>query len=288
MPEKLKYSIGRSGADVELQDDICVSRAHAAIHLVKREDGQFKLELEDLGSKYGTFLNKANIDSNTAVEKGRKIPLKQNDLIRFGRLQNIWKVQYMNIQTATSSLSADDSLQVKNDVKALGGKLLEQWSANCTHLTMKDPSITMKLLHALTEQKLVVTPDYWKALLNVANRVKGHLPKPESYRPDFGDDDIDFGCNNKRRSLFKGITFVFLNRKHFDMYSTLVKAVGGACKDLNSGVQKAFLIKDKVVVIQYTPSTQTQSSQTINTIAGKLQNDSNKTCFKLYKDLIRI
>ncbi|KAM7356431.1 nibrin isoform 1-T1 [Cochliomyia hominivorax] len=274
LPEKLKYSIGRSGADVELQDDICVSRAHAAIHLVKHNE-LYKLELEDLGSKYGTFLNK-NIETNTALEKGRKMSLKVNDLIRFGRLHNIWKVQFMDIQTVTSSLSPEDSVQIKSYINALRGKILEQWSPNCTHLTMKDPSITMKLLHALIEQKVIVTPVYWKDLLNMANRVKGHLPKPESYKPDFGDENIDFSCNNKRRLLFKGTTFVFLNRKHFDMYCPIITSAGGACKDLNSGVQKAFLLKDKVVVIQYTPSTQTQSSQTINTIADFLELNSKR------------
>lgn len=265
-PEKLRYSVGRLGADVELHDDICVSRAHAAFHLVESEE-HFELKLEDLGSKYGTFLNK-NIDNNIAIEKGRKITLKNNDTVRFGRLQNIWKVQFMMIQTVTSALTREDNLRLRTYIESLGGKILDQWSVNCTHLTMKDPSVTMKLLHALIEQKQVVTINYWRDLLSAVNNIKTSLPKMESYRPDFGDDSIDFSCVPKRRTLFRGITFVFLNRKHFDMYSPVIKLVGGICKDLNTGVQKAFLIKEKVVVIQYTPSTQTQSSETIGTIAG--------------------
>ncbi|KAI8115646.1 hypothetical protein FF38_07148 [Lucilia cuprina] len=275
LPEKLKYSVGRLGADVELQDDICVSRAHAAFHLVETAVDQYKLELEDLGSKYGTFLNK-DIETNTAVAKGRKIPVKNNDLVRFGRLQNIWKVQFMIIKTATSSLNRDDSLQLHRYISALGGTILDEWSTECTHLTMTDTCITMKLLHALVEQKPVVTLAYWKDLLNAANGVKVHLPKPELYKPDFEDDEINLNCNIKRKSLFKGYTFVFLNRKHYDTYSPIVRAAGGACKDLNSGVQKAFLIKDKVVVVEYTPSTQTQSSQTISTIADFLESNSKR------------
>ena len=267
LPEKLRYTVGRMGADVELQDDICVSRAHAAINLVK-EDDQFRIEIEDLGSKYGTYLNK-DIESNKQMEKGRKIALKKNDLIRFGRLQNVWKIQFMSIDTAISSLSKDENLQLKSYIEVLGGKISEQWSPNCTHLTMNEPSVTMKLLHALIDQKLVVTLTYWKELLKAAKNVKSKLPTPELHRPDFGDELIDFSSNIKRKSLFKGTTFVFLNRKHFDMYSPIIKLAGGGCKDLNSGVQKAFLIKDRVVVVQYTPSTQTQSSQTISTIAGK-------------------
>ncbi|XP_065360588.1 nibrin [Calliphora vicina] len=274
LPTKLKYSVGRMGADVELQDEICVSRAHAAFHLVKSEE-QYKLELEDLGSKYGTFLNQ-DIETNTALVKGRKIGLKNDDIIRFGRLQNIWKVQFMTIKTAISSLSREDTLLLQKYVTALGGKILDEWSSDCTHLTMTDKLITMKLLHALVGQKLVVTPTYWKDLLSAANSVRTHLPKPESYKPDFDDDDINLNCNAKRRLLFKGYTFVFLNRKHFETYSPIIRSAGGICKDLNSGVQKAFLIKDKVVVVEYTPSTQTQSSQTISTIADFLESNSKR------------
>lgn len=256
------------GADVELQDDICVSRAHAAFNLVKEGD-RFRIELEDLGSKYGTYLNK-NIESNTQMEKGIKIALKENDLIRFGRLQNKWKIQFMTINTAATALSNDENQQLKSYIDVIGGKISEQWSPNCTHLTMGEPSITLKLLHALINQKWVVTLSYWKELLKAIKNVKTKLPQPESYRPDFGDELIDFSSNIKRKTLFKGTTFVFLNRKHFDMYSPIIKLAGGNCKDLTSGVQKTFLLKDKVVVVQYTPSTQTQSSQTISTIEGKL------------------
>lgn len=256
--------MGRLGANLELQADICVSRSHAIFHAKETH-----LELEDVGSKYGTFHNQG-IEKNTGLEKGRKMKLKVNDLIRFGRLQNVWKVEKLTFITVTSSLAQDDVAQVTANVASLGGKVQGQWSSDCTHLTMREPSVTVKLLHALVDQKMIVTPNYWKDLAMAVAAKKSTLPKAEMYCPDFDDDNINVGCKPERRHLFKGKTFVFLSRKHFDMYGPIVRAAGGSCKDINSGVQKTFLIKANVVVIQYNPSTQTQSSQTISTIAGKL------------------
>ncbi|XP_075164288.1 nibrin [Haematobia irritans] len=275
---KTEYSVGRLGTDLELQNDICVSRSHAIFHMVD-VDGEKHLELEDMGSKYGTFYNK-DIEKNVPLEKGHKIHLKKNDMIRFGRLQNIWKIQEVKFLTVTSALTADDAAKVSKNIKTVGGIILDQWSSACTHLTMSTPTVTVKLLRALIEQVHVVTSNYWEDLCSAVATNKSQLPKVETYRPkiDLGDGKpIDIGCKIERRNVFEGLTFVFLSRRHFETYSPIVKAAGGSCKEITNGVQKAFLIKNNVVVIQYIPSTQTQScSQTINEIADILHAHSKR------------
>ncbi|XP_013112726.2 nibrin [Stomoxys calcitrans] len=275
---KSEYTVGRLGTDLELQNDICVSRSHAVFHVVDH-DGEKHLELEDMGSKYGTFYNK-DIDKNAPLEKGHKIQLKMNDLVRFGRLQNVWKVDHMKFLTVTSALRAEDVAKVAKNIKLVGGKVLEQWSSECTHLTMNTPTVTVKLLRALIEQVHIVNSNYWEDLANAVATNQSQLPKVELYRPkiDLGDGKpIDLGCKAERRKVFDGLTFVFLSRRHYETYAPIVKAAGGSCKDITNGVQKAFFVKNNVVVIQYIASTQSQScSQTINEIADILQVHSRR------------
>lgn len=260
--------MGRVGTDLELQNDICVSRSHAVFYVVESQ-GQTHLELEDMGSKYGTFYNK-DIEKNVPMEKGHKIQLKNNDIIRFGRLQNVWKVQQQNFVTVTSALGPDDVAQVSKNIKSVGGKILDKWSSDCTHLTMNAASVTVKLLHALIDQSHIVTSNYWADLANAVATKQSQLANVESYHPGFGDVDIDAKPKPERRNIFNGLTFVFLCRKHYDTYGPIVKSAGGSCKEITSGVQKAFLVRNNVIVIQYVPATQSQSSQTINEIERKL------------------
>ncbi|XP_073836392.1 uncharacterized protein [Musca autumnalis] len=272
--DKPKHTVGRVGTDLELQNDNCVSRSHAVFHMTESENETY-LELEDMGSKYGTFINK-DIEKNAPLQKGVKTRLKNNDIIRFGRLQNIWKIQQSSIITVTSALSADEVAQVNRNIKSIGGKILNHWSPCCSHLTMNAPSVTIKLLNALIDQSHVVTTKYWEDFAKAMAQRQSQLPKPELYRPAFDETEVDVRPKPQRRTIFNGLTFVFLCRKHFDMYGPIVRAAGGACKDLTSGVQKSFLTKNNVVVIQHIPSTQSQSSQTINDINEILEANSKR------------
>ncbi|XP_061391534.1 nibrin-like [Musca vetustissima] len=272
--DKPKYTVGRVGTDLELQNDNCVSRSHAVFYVTESENETF-LELEDMGSKYGTYINK-DIEKNAPLPKGVKTRLKNNDIVRFGRLQNIWKIQQLNIITITSALTADENAQFNKNIKSIGAKVLHHWSPVCTHLTMNTPSVTVKLLHALIDQTHIVTTKYWEDLAKAVAQRQPQLPKPELYRPPFDESDVDVRPKPQRRTIFNGLTFIFLCRKHYDMYGPIVRAAGGACKEITSGVQKNFLIKNNVVVIQYIPSTQSQSSQTINEITEILESHSKR------------
>ena len=67
--------IGRADADVTL-DDAEVSRRHA---IVRQAAG--KLQIEDLGSSNGTFVDGARIAAPTALEDGSKLTIGTTELV---------------------------------------------------------------------------------------------------------------------------------------------------------------------------------------------------------------
>uniref|UniRef100_A0A1A9WLI0 FHA domain-containing protein n=1 Tax=Glossina brevipalpis TaxID=37001 RepID=A0A1A9WLI0_9MUSC len=272
--EKIEYTVGRLDADLELINDNSVSRAHAIFQLVIKDKKDFQLQLKDVCSKYGTFYNEG-IEKNVRLNKDEYLPLKADDRIRFGRFENVWKVKHKVLNIVTSSLTKIEQTEAEEVLGYFGGKVLEEWSNSCTHLIMNEASVTIKLLQALLNQKPIMTINYWKDLLKAIRDKKTSLPNIEHYRPCF-DETFDLNCKPSRQTLFRGYTFIFLHRKHADIYGPLVQSAGATYKNINAGVQKALLLKKNVIVIEYTPSTQTQSSQTILSIADFLKSNGRR------------
>jgi pimeloyl-ACP methyl ester carboxylesterase len=73
--------IGRADADLMLDDDAEVSGHHAIVRIV---DGS--LEVEDLGSSNGTFVDGVRIDSPTLVGNGAKVTIGNTELVVEGNV----------------------------------------------------------------------------------------------------------------------------------------------------------------------------------------------------------
>ncbi|XP_068149625.1 nibrin [Drosophila tropicalis] len=267
LPIKKFYTVGRLSTDLILKDDLSISRTHVRLHLPQTGTDQ-ELRIEDLGSKYGTFLN-ADIAKNKKMEAKVLMPVKVGSSVRFGAMSSIWHVTQLNLVTATSSLTRPQIQELEQLLKPLGGSVVQNWTNECNYLTMNEASVTLKLLHALLDHTPIVTCSFWRDLLQAARcvHVTDGWPQPQDYQPT----NIDVKWRPERTKLFEGKTFVFMNRKHFDMYGLVVQKAGGACKDLISGVRKTFLTKKDVIVIQYVPSTQSQATETINSIQEILE-----------------
>ncbi|SPP87471.1 blast:Nibrin [Drosophila guanche] len=198
-------------------------------------------------------------------------PLPVGFKVRFGGSRNIWQVTQMKLVSAVSALSNDQVKELGMLLAAMGGSLCLNWgdADECTHLTMNEATVTVKLLHALLENKPIVTFEYWRKLLAAAQgiHVREDWPQPEDYQPT----NMDLSWRPERTTLFAKKTFVFMNRRHFEIYGAVVRKAGALCKDLHSGVRKTFLTKKDVIVIQYVPSTQSQSTETINSIQDILE-----------------
>lgn len=271
LPCKDVYTVGRLSTDLIIQEDLSVSRTHVKLHLSgKKEDDT--LQVEDLASRYGTFIYPRNAREAKKIPARTLTPLTQGVRVLFGGSTSVWQVTQLKLVTTPSALARAQVLELEELLKPLGGVVSPNWTEECSHLTMNEASVTVKLLHALLENKPIVTFAFWRKLLQAAQciHVKEGWPQPEDYQPT----NMDVTWRPERTTLFAGKTFVFMNRKHFEIYGAVVQKAGAACKDLNSGVRKTFLTKKDVIVIQYVPSTQSQATQTINTIQGKRMRES--------------
>lgn len=83
-----KYKVGSSQqSDLRIRDDKAVSNEHAVLH-----HSPTGVQVQDLGSEYGTFVNKG-IETNERIVENKLIALKIGDSVRFGhRLDNEYRL----------------------------------------------------------------------------------------------------------------------------------------------------------------------------------------------------
>ncbi|KAH8257536.1 hypothetical protein KR038_011211, partial [Drosophila bunnanda] len=265
LPCKSVYTVGRLSTDLIIQEDLSVSRTHVKLYLSGKDNDT--LQVEDLDSRYGTFIYQRNGKEAKKIATRTRTPLNAGIRLRFGGNTSVWQVTQLKLVTTASALTRLQVQELEQLLKPLGGVVSLNWTEECSHLTMNEASVTVKLLHALLENKPIVTFAFWRKLLQVAQstHVKEGWPQPKDYQPT----NMDVKWRPERTTLFAGKTFVFMNRKHLEIYGAVVQKAGAACKDLKSGVRKVFLTKKDVIVIQYVPSTQSQATESFNSIQGK-------------------
>lgn len=86
--------VGREGTDIEIEDS-AVSRRHALLRPLERG-----VEIEDLGSTNGTYVNGAKIDSPTTLEPGDFVNIGQSTL-------EIGGVDWRSAETQALSIPAE-------------------------------------------------------------------------------------------------------------------------------------------------------------------------------------
>ncbi|XP_017081230.2 nibrin [Drosophila eugracilis] len=273
LPVKKIYTVGRLATDLIVSQDLSISRNH--VQLVLPGDGDDDtLQMEDLGSRYGTFIFNRNSTRPRKVNSKTMTPLPVGIRVRFGANLSVWQVTRLKLVTSVSALTRHEIEELAEMVKPMSGIISSNWTSECSHLTMNEASVTVKLLHAMLDNKPIVTFAYWKKLLQAAQsiHVKEGWPQPEDYQPT----NMDVTWRPERTRLFAGKIFIFMNRKHFEMYGSVVQKAGASCKDINSGVRKTFLTKSDVIVIQYVPSTQSQATESINSIQDVLEQSGRR------------
>lgn len=130
--------MGRSNCDINLEDDQSISRVHAKLFF-----NNGGIEVEDAGSKYGVFVNRS-IESCTPLAKNTRVRLNVGDVVRFGRLENVWRLAETPIQCGTSTLGQESMPELRQLLNTLSGKLSGDFTEDCTHLVMPNVTITHK------------------------------------------------------------------------------------------------------------------------------------------------
>ncbi|KAJ8930978.1 hypothetical protein NQ314_016175 [Rhamnusium bicolor] len=111
----------------------------------------------------------------------------------------------------------------------LGGQYIENWTTDCTHLTVEEVTLTVKVLHALIDEKPIVKPAYWSKF---AENVRNNLPPPtiENYnKPPIAEallNKIELKNDPQRKILFNGKLFLFPKEKNKKQMEEIIQKAG--------------------------------------------------------------
>ncbi|XP_029307441.1 nibrin isoform X2 [Cottoperca gobio] len=222
-----EYVVGRKNCEILLPNDQSISRAHA--HLTATDQ---TLTLKD-NSKYGSFVNGQRVTENTSVN------LKSGDSVTFGVFHSKFSVDHQKPVVCTSCLDNDGKASLSQALLALGGKLVNTWTQDCTHLAMLSAKVTIKTISALLCCRPIVKPEFFFELSRAAQQ-QLPLPKAESFIPEIDEpslskEDVNLGVVPVRKQLFTGKTFIFLSAKQLKRLSAAVSFGGGRCQLLAVG-----------------------------------------------------
>ncbi|CAJ1062239.1 nibrin [Xyrichtys novacula] len=247
-----EYVVGRKNCDILLPNDQSISRAHA--HLTATDQ---TLMLRDT-SKYGTFVNSQRLTDSTSVN------LRSGDEVTFGVFHSKFSVDHFKPVVCSSCVNNDGKASLSQVLLTLGGKLVNTWTQDCTHLAMPTTKVTIKTISALLCCCPIVKPEFFSEL-NRAIQQKLPLPKAESFIPEIDEpslnrEDVNLRAIPARRQLFSGKTFIFLSEKQMKRLSAAVSYGGGKSHLLEEGhLPRDLLESPQNCVIEST----TGNSQTL-------------------------
>ncbi|XP_056300371.1 nibrin isoform X2 [Pseudoliparis swirei] len=246
-----EYVVGRKNCDIVLPNDQSISRAHA--HLTAADQ---TLTLKDT-SKYGSFVNSQQLTQNTPVN------LKSGDNVTFGVFNSKFSVDHQKPVVCSSCLDNEGKASLSQALSALGGKLINTWTHECTHLAMPSMKVTIKTISALLCCCPIVKPEFFMEFSKAAQQ---KLPPPKAERfvpeidePSLSKEDVNLGAIPVRKQLFSGKTFIFLNAKQLKRLSRAVDFGGGKSQLLEDGALPRGLLESpqSCVVNVMTDSSQT-------------------------------
>lgn len=220
-----EYVVGRKNCHILLSNDQSISRAHA--HLTATEQA---LTLKD-SSKYGSFVDGQRVAENTSVN------LTPGSNVTFGVFNS--KFRLAKLVVSSSCLDNDGKVSLSQSLKSMGGTLVSSWTEDCTHLVMSSIKVTIKTISALLCCRPIVKPDFFTAL-HSAIQNKSTPPEadrfiPEIDEPSLNKDEVNLDVSEKRKELFAGKTFVFLNAKQLKRLSGAIRFGGGLSQLLEEG-----------------------------------------------------
>lgn len=272
-----KYIVGRvAQCDFRLADDTSVSREHAVIH--RSSSG---VRIEDTGSKYGVFINDG-INTNKEIAKKTAIDLQIGNIVRFGRLENIFRLENFEIKVCTSSMNSDEIDKLNKHLKIMDGKLLSVWSTDCTHLVMTNVTVTVKVLQSLAHGIPIVSPEYFEAYVKCATAQESTLPNVNEFVPPIVEPFIIkepkmMEVHLERQRLFQNKTFVFMVKRHMEKFAPIILLAAGKCINMEEDkVRRSSLLKSEYIPVQYTPSAHSQCLSDIETIVQYIESHGRR------------
>ncbi|XP_058057870.1 nibrin-like [Anopheles bellator] len=251
-----KHIVGRTNADLVINDDKSISRIHAVLQ--PDRDG---LKVTDSNSRYGTYVN-GNIDPKARIPTEAATVVSTGDTVQFGLVGSAWEVGRADFCCLTSTFQM--TTEFANVLKRIGIEVVSSFSSDATHLIMPTITVTTKLLQCLVGQVPIVTPDYFTAVEQSIDEKK-ELPNAIDYKPECAEAYIRtvprlVVPNPARRQLFGGKQFIFLSGTLFTQYDDIIKLAGGlCCCAVRERIVKSRFLKPEVITIKGKQGNESQS-----------------------------
>ncbi|KAK9403174.1 nibrin [Crotalus adamanteus] len=282
----VEYVVGRKNCGILIQNDQSISRSHAVLsvnHLqvnLSQSSSFPELTLKDT-SKYGTFVN------GEKLHNGNTITLNTGDRITFGVFESKYRVEYEPLVVCSSCLDVSQKNILNKNILQLGGHVVNEWNEDCTHLVMVLVKITVKTICALICGRPIMKPEYFDELIK-AIQAKQQLPLPERFfprvdEPTIENENIDLTKCPRRRTIFRGKSFMFLTTKQHAKLNSAIKLGGGKAKLLTDKTEDAAaLITSNTCVIEVgstnsQPSVSTLDKKWIDNITAALKRKNYRT-----------
>ncbi|ROL47860.1 Nibrin [Anabarilius grahami] len=205
-----EYVVGRKNCEILLSNDQSISRVHANLTVTEQA-----VTLKD-SSKYGTFINgeKLEPDSTKTLQTG--------DKITFGVFQSKFSLEKECVVVCSSCVDNEGKASLSQDVRSIGGRLVNSWTLECTHLVMPTVKVTIKTICALLCCRPIVKPEFFSAFSKAVQQ-KLPLPKAERFRPQIDEPS--------------------LAKEDMKRLSQAVSCGGGVCRLLDEGSLPVSLLE---------------------------------------------
>ncbi|KAL1456101.1 hypothetical protein WDU94_000854 [Cyamophila willieti] len=281
------YRVGRKESDLQTGGNDCsISRHHAEICLVIK-DGEEFIQVQDKGSRYGTYVNnniqpvdftmKSSDNTNCKMDPSTVVLLKHGDKIRFGLQWHIWFIYKYTYVVSSSKLDPTLTTHLKQTLEEMNIPFQSEWTSSCTHLTMSGIVVTPKVVSTLASNKHIVTPNFWTDLSQVLTTGSGWYPKEENYLPPVIEqaakyETVSFLPNPQRQSLFAGLKFVALSQQQMKYLEQCVTLAGGTIVNMNREKFTKSELLDEHTIVLIKSSLHVESQQTqVNTVVDRLK-----------------
>lgn len=232
-PNKSMIVSRKDEYDIVLRNDASISKLHATITVrpkieFKNNEPSSTVIVEDTGSKYGTQI----IDSKSKPRKltpGEHV-VNSTDKIRFGLQHHIFTLHYVPFIVSTSTLTANEKVELRNIIDTLDGVITEKWQEYCTHLTVSNVTLTTQVVQALAFGTQIVSMKYWNAVMRSVEKNE-QLPGTDNFVPTINEgsinkDNVSLKPNAERKVLFKGLVFVSFSASQGSLQD-IIKCAGG-------------------------------------------------------------
>lgn len=124
----------------------------------------------------------------------------------------------------------------------------------------------MKVLQSLAYGLPIVSPAFFDAVIQAAREHALQLPNVADFVPDITEPFVIkepsmMTVNLARQRLFQNKTFVFMVKHQMEKFAPIITLAAGKCVTVEEGnVRKSFLCKPDSIPVQYTPTSNTQTS----------------------------